>query len=298
MAYHPTQEELAVVEDHRVVLLRQKEMPSNWMVSIHSKHHSYVKGIAYCQNGTRMYTSTILGAIKLWTTTVTEVQEPPKHTSKIEYYAFNQPTSLLATGCNNALILWNFTTGDYLKTLDCYIGWLRSLRFSDDGVLLASGLCFGRAMVFDVASGSRLHELGPHNSCENVLAFSEDNAHLTTRTDKECFVWELKSGARLERRDRDISVDTVHMTPYRLYPLNALNLDGWQTVMDLSSPWKKCKDGLFRSPGEYGTTRGFSPVFGDRAALFYEDGRVVILDISQMVHVYKDPARQIEWLGL
>ena len=237
IAYHPMEEELAMGHgDGCVVLWRQKEMPGDWMASIHSNHHSSITGIAYCQSGTRMYTSTLGGDIKLWATTVTRVQEPPKHASNVRCYAVNQPTSLLATGSHdNSIILWNFTTGDYWKTLLGHTEWIDSLVFSDDGVLLASGDDDCMTIVWDVASGSLLHKLGPHRSYTDVLAFSEDNARLTTRTNKECFVWELKSGGLLERRDLDMSVDKVYTTPYYLQ-----NLNGWQTVAS-ASQWKKCK---------------------------------------------------------
>ena len=290
IAYHPTEEELAVAQGNCVVLWkRQKEMPSDWMPSIHSDHNWPITGIAYCQGGTQMYTSTLEGVIKLWGTMVTQVQEPPKHASNVKCYALNQPTSLLATGSyDKSIILWNFTTGNYWKTLLGHTEWIDSLIFSDDGVLLAYGSADCETGVWDVASGSLLHKLEPHGSYHNVLVFSEDNAHLTTRTDKECFVWELKSGELLERRDRDMSVDEAHTTPYYLK-----NLNGWQTVAS-ASQWKKCKYGLCRPPGEYGISVSHGPIFGDRAALFCEDGRVLILDISRVMHLHMDPARQIE----
>ena len=290
IAYHPTEEELAVGQDGCVVLWRQKETSSDWMPSIHSNDSSSITGIAYCQSGARMYTSTYQGDVKVWTTPVTRVQEPPKHASYVTCHAVNQPTSLLATASQDkSIILWNFTTGDYWKTLLSHTYRLKSLRFADDGVLLASGSWDHTTIVWDVASGSRLHKLGPHHSCGYVLAFSEDNARLTTRTDKECFVWELKSGELLERRDRDMSVDKHYTTPYCLE-----GFDGWQSVVSLSQP-KKCKYGLCRLPGEYAINRFHrGPISGDRAALFCEDGRVVILDISRVIHVHMDPARQIE----
>ena len=281
MAYHPTEDELAVGDYDSVVLWRQKETPSDWTPSIHSNHGRTINGIAYCQSGARMYTSTASEDIKLWTTTVTRVQEPPKHTGMVICYALNQPTSLLATGSGDkSIILWNFTTGDYWKTLLSHT-WTASLRFSDDCVLLASGSGDCTTIVWDVASGSRLHKLGTHGGCGDVLAFSEDNARLKMGTYKECFVWELKSGELLERRDRDMSVDTHYETPYFLY-----DSGGWQTVAS-SSQRKKCKSGLCRPPGEYVVRKG--PIFGDRAALLCEDGRVVILDISRVMDVYMDP---------
>ena len=172
---------------------------------------------------------------------------------------------------------------------------VKSLRFSDDGGLLASGGDNGAIVVWDVASGSRLHWLGRHDSGKNILAFSEDNAHLTTRTSNECFVWELKSGELLERRDHDMSDKKADMILTRLDHLDGKDRGGWQTVVGLWDQRKKCKDALFRLPREYGIAQRYGPIFGDRAVLFYSDGRVLILDISRVMNVYMDRARQIEW---
>ena len=295
IAYHPTEEELAVgYSGDCVVLWRQKETPSDWMSSIHSNHSSLITRIAYCQNGTRMYTSTMGGDVALWTTTVTRVEEPPNHTMDVTCHAINQPTSLLATGSEDeSIILWNLTTGDYWKTLLSHTESITSLVFSDDGVLLASGDGDFMTIVWDVASGSLLYKLGPHPSCAKVLALCEDNALLTTRTPEKCFVWELKSGEILERRDRDMSVDIAHETLYGL-----VCFDRWQIVVE---GWqggksrKNCIYGLCQPPGEYRISRcHITPIVGDRAVLFCEDGRVLILDISQVIDVYTDPARQIE----
>ena len=259
---------------------------SDWMPSIHSNHRWIITGIAYCQNGTQMYISTRLGSVELWTTMVTRVQKPPKPTCHVECYAFNQPTSLLATASTGGpIILWNLTTGNYWKTLRSHMDWIRSLKFSDNGVLLAVRTYDRTIRVLDVASGRCLHKLKGHDSFESTLAFSEDNAHLITTTYNECFVWELKSGKLLERRDRDMSVGEVQTTPYSLEIF-----DGWQTVASKS---KKCKYGLCRLPAEYRIDKlGF--ILGDRVVYFCGDGRVVILDISRMMHVHMDPTRQIE----
>ena len=289
IAYHPTEGALVVGQDNCVVLWRQKDMSSDWTPSIHSNHSMLVTGIAYCENGTQMYTSTYGGDIKLWATTATQVQEPPKHTRDITCYAVNQSTSLLATGSQDtSIILWNFTTGNYWKTLLGHTADIISLVFSDNGVLLASGSSDYSTRVWDVASSSLLHKLRLHDGYYNILVFSEDNACLTTRIKDKCFVWELKSGEQLERRNRDRSVDIAHTTPYFLF-----DFGGWQTVVE-DSQRKKCKYGLCRPPGEYGIIRSYNgPIVGDRAALLCEDGRVLILDISRVMHVYMDPARQV-----
>ena len=127
----------------------------------------------------------------------------------------------------------------------------------------------------------------------NVLAFSDDNAYLTaTRTHNEFFVWKLQSGELLERRDRDMSVDKDYTPPYYLKDVN-----GWQTVVEKSQR-KRCKHGLCRPPGEYWVSQDqHTPIVGDRAALFCYGGGVLILDTSQVMHLYLDPAGWLDYDG-
>ena len=275
IAYHPTEEELAVGYYRRVVLWREKGTPSNWMPLIHSYHPTGVSAVAYCENGTRMYTSAYPSDVKLWATTTTQVQEPPKHADDIRCCAFNHSASLLATGSDDmSIMLWQITTGDYVRTLLAHTNRVTSLIFSDDGVLLASTSTDCTIIVWDVASGNLLHKLKRDiSSLDAVLGFSKDNAYLTTRINEDIFMWELKSGEILEQRDRDTGGYMAGAKSYRFENVIFKDLIGWHAVVEMS-------------PDEWGGPIRFrSPI--DRGALLCEDGKVLILDISRV-----DPARR------
>src|SRR5258706_8949200 len=163
MAYHPNEEELAAGQDQCLVLWR-KETAGDWVPSIHGHHTSPIIGAAYCENGTRIYTGSQDGNVKLWDNTKTEFGQSPKHTETITCYAVDSRASLLATGSRDmSVILWSITTGDYLRTLLSYKGEILSLEFSEDGVLLASSSSDDMAIVWDVATGNVLNVLGPHS---------------------------------------------------------------------------------------------------------------------------------------
>ena len=288
IAYHPMEEELAVCQDKCVVLWREKETASDWVASIHSYHTSSPIRVVYCVNGTRICTSTLGGSLKLWANTMPQVENLPKHADVVSCYAFNHPKSLLATGSRDmSIIFWRFTTGDYLRTLLGHTGRIASLICSDDGDLLASGSGDCTTIVWDVETGILLHKLKPHYSCNEVVEFSKDNTRITTEMDSEYFAWELQSGELVEQQVRDMSADAAHMTLYYLR-----GHFGWQLVMERSSDKGKCL--LFRPPAEYGNFEFcHTPIFGDRAALLCNDGRVVILDTSRAMHRLMNPAREI-----
>ena len=287
IAYHPMEEELAVCQDGCVVLWRENETASDWVASIHSYHtDDYVK-MAYCLNGTRICTSTLRESFKLWANT-TRVEEPPKHADIVSSHASNHPKSLLATGSSDmSIILWRYTTGDYLRTLLGHTEGIDSLIFSDDGDLLASACSDGMAIVWDVETGVLLHKVRLHNDSWHSLAFSKDNARITMSSKEGCFVWELQSGELSERRDRSMSVRAAHRTHHLL-----TEELGWQIVADGDSHKKKCL--LFR-PLEECLNRSWKsgPIFGDRAAYFCYDGKVVILDVSRVMHRIMDPAQKL-----
>ena len=276
MTCHPKEEELAVSQDECLVLWR-KETAGNWVPSIHGHHASPIVGVAYCENGTRIYTGSQDGNVKLWENTRAQVQLTPKHTDHITCYAVDTRTSLLATGSRDmSVILWSLTTGDYLRTLLGHKNEILSLEFSEDGVLLASGSSDLRAIVWDVASGNVLHVLGPHDGCDRVLAFSEDHRHLTTAASNEIWVWELKSGELVEFRERDKEVNEAQKRPYR-----ALTVDGpeWQWAWGLYKTWM-LRYFPCQLPPEYRVDT--SLVLQDRAVFLCKGGRVMIVDTSRM----------------
>ena len=227
MAYHPKEEELAAGQDDCLVLWR-KETAGDWVSSIHGHHTSPIIGVAYCENGSRIYTGSEDGDVKLWENAKKQIGQSPKHTETITCYAVDSRASLLATGSRDmSIILWRLTKGDYLRTLLSHGRETVSLEFSGDGVLLAGG-GDDSAIVWDVASGDLLHVF---DGCGRVLAFSDDHRQLTTATSQEVHVWELNSGERMKSRERDIQDNEAPRRPYKAFTFSDIErLGGAQEV--------------------------------------------------------------------
>ena len=283
IVYHPKEEEFAVGQDECLVLWR-KETAGDWAPSIHGYHASPIIGVAYCENGTRIYTGSEDGNVKLWENTRTQIQLSPKHRDMITCYAVDSYADLLATGSRDiSVILWSLTTGGCLRTLLGHKNEILSLEFSRDGVLLASGNGDHRAIVWDVASGNVLHVLGPHDGCDCVLAFSEDHRHLRTATSKEISVWELESGELVESHERDTKVNETQWRPYR-----TLRVDGseWRQVAGSSYQISMARCLPCRVPPGYRVDTILDLRYGNRAVFLCKDGRVLIVDTSRMSNEY------------
>jgi DNA-binding SARP family transcriptional activator/WD40 repeat protein len=84
--------------------------------------------------------------------------------------------------------------------LRAHTGAVRSLQFSPDGTLLASGAEDRTAIVWELADGSPRDVFGGHAGGVNRVAFSPDGATLYTVGDPGLLVWDLEGDRRFVQR--------------------------------------------------------------------------------------------------
>ena len=84
--------------------------------------------------------------------------------------------------------------------------WIRSIRFSPDGIWMAVGCHDGCVYLHKTASYQRHHILRGHHQSVTHLDFSADSSKLQTNSDAyELFFWDLRRGQRIPARDvRDV----------------------------------------------------------------------------------------------
>jgi Tol biopolymer transport system component len=93
------------------------------------------------------------------------------------------------------LVLWDPATGQQLRTLTGHTGLVFSVAFSPDGRLLGTGAYDQTVRVWDAATGRHLRTLTGHNN--STVAFSPDWKLLAMVSDREVRLWNPSTGKRL-----------------------------------------------------------------------------------------------------
>jgi len=119
---------------------------------------------------------------------------------------FSSDGRLVAAGYQDGAIrVYDLASGEIAKSLHRHKLPVTAVAFSPDGRLLATGSEDKTACVWDIATGNLLHHLMAHESVISQLIFARDGYRLLTCDDRQVFIWDLKTGARMisVRHDRD-----------------------------------------------------------------------------------------------
>ncbi|MBW4668804.1 MAG: CHAT domain-containing protein [Cyanomargarita calcarea GSE-NOS-MK-12-04C] len=108
---------------------------------------------------------------------------------------FNPTGNLFATAIDNQIYLWSVDCGRQLLQLDGHTAWVRSLAFSRDGKILASGSHDHTIGLWNVETGKCLAQLTGHTSGVQSVAFSHDGKTLASGSnDKTIRLWNILTG--------------------------------------------------------------------------------------------------------
>ncbi|HET9530106.1 MAG TPA: hypothetical protein VFQ92_07125 [Blastocatellia bacterium] len=93
--------------------------------------------------------------------------------------------------------------------------YVRSVAFSPDGLLVASGFLYEGIKVWEVDSAVKVRSLKGHTSSVNSLSFSPNNAWLASGSrDRTIRLWDVESGRELRAlRGHDAEIRSVAFSP-------------------------------------------------------------------------------------
>ncbi len=153
---------------------------------------------AFSPDGTRLVTATG-GAIKIWeVATGRELRTIPVGDSP-GAIAFSRDGRTVATGGSGDIKLWDVLSGQQIGLLKGHNSWVRSLAFSSDGRLLASGSVDQSARLWNIETGQQLRVFTGHTGQVGSVSFSPDGRMLASASgDLTVKLWDTASGTEMQ----------------------------------------------------------------------------------------------------
>jgi RNA polymerase sigma factor (sigma-70 family) len=131
--------------------------------------------------------------------------------------AFSPRGGLFAAGetRSGALILEDVSTGREVGRLNTDKSSIRTVAFSADGKMLATGSHDRTIRLWDVGARTKVGELLGHEAFVASVAFSPDGKRLASGSDdRTVCIWDVSSGKEIRRLDRhDNRVNSVAFSP-------------------------------------------------------------------------------------
>ena len=197
------------------------------------------------------------------------------HEDYVNAVVFAGP-SLLASGCDHGqLRLWELPTGKSAGLLEGHSGEILALAASSDGTKLVSGSGDRSALVFDLATRSKVATF-EHPTQVYCVDWSHDNVRIVTGTIGTVHIWNTSTGAEehLIEAHEDI-VRAVRCSPDGALAASASD-DGTIKLWDVQSG---SEQGCFNAHDDEVLSLAFSPD-GTLLASGGSDDVVIIWEVS------------------
>ena len=100
---------------------------------------------------------------------------------------------------DQTITLWDVDTGRCLHTLKGHKNWVRSVAFSPDGNMLASGSGDKTVKLWNLSTGKCLYTLQEHSDTIWSVAFNPDGKTFASSSDDGTIrIWDIKTGKCLK----------------------------------------------------------------------------------------------------
>jgi len=117
------------------------------------------------------------------------------HSSWVLSVAFSPDSTVLASGSDTTVQLWDVATGQLQQTLEGHSSRVCLVAFSPDSTVLASGSGDATVRLWDVVTGQLRQTLKGHDSRVCLVAFSPDSTVLASGSgDATVQLWDIVTG--------------------------------------------------------------------------------------------------------
>lgn len=191
-----------------------------WSTRLHSleailPHEQPVTTVAFCSDGSRVFTGCSDGSGRLWDTAIGKtVREPIEHQGAIETAAFNAVNNAIATGTEKGMVrLIDAATGQSVKAFQVR-GAIRSLAFKKDGSQILVGTAEGNAALLESTTGGLIAELRKLRGPMDAASFSPDGLPLVVESFENAHqILNVTSGKPIGSAVRHLGVTDAVIAP-------------------------------------------------------------------------------------
>lgn len=169
-----------------------------------SGHSSVIQRLVFSPDGKVLISAGNDTTIKIWNPDNGQVMRTIGGNHLIEALSISSDGQTIASGDGDlkaklySVKLWNFNTGEEIRTFSGHSNTIRAIAFSPDGQLLASGSCDKTIKIWQVETGQLLYTLTGHSgwfAAVNSVAFSPDGKILASGSDdKTIKLWNPLTG--------------------------------------------------------------------------------------------------------
>ncbi|MCG9129429.1 T9SS type A sorting domain-containing protein [Candidatus Poribacteria bacterium] len=204
------------------------DVNSGSFLTVILEHTENVVSVAFSPDGNTLATGSRDGSVVLWDTeTYMKKYKITGHNEWINEFAFTPDGRTIVSGSLDRTVrLWDTQTGRNIKTFLGHNSSVISVAISPDGKTIASGGRLGHSIngwfaddfsikLWDVDSDEPIRTLIGHYSDIYHLSFSKDGSILTSSSDGDIILWDVKTGNPLWTLggDRDNPMGRITFSP-------------------------------------------------------------------------------------
>jgi WD40 repeat protein len=192
-------------------------------------HGREVTGLAFSPDGRSLASSSYDGTVKIWDVKKAQLLRLLKHRYEVlsvrwspnsRFLATSEnPNDASATGCNNAICLWEGSSNVMLWQIPGQRYWVNHIAFSPDGKVIAGAGYESKTFIYDVPKGTIVSRLSCQIDALRAVAFSGDGRLIAMGGDSQTVcLWKRDTEGYddwtpLWRRDVGQKVGSIDFSP-------------------------------------------------------------------------------------
>ena len=155
-----------------------------------------IVSIAFSPDSTQVASASSHNSVRVWQLSTGDYDEKwGERAGFSQSSTFSYDIELFASATDHGIFIWSVQSGKQVQFLEAQPSKVRSIAFSEDNVVLATGSVDCSVCLWAIESGKCLLRLRGHEKCIYSVSFSSDSRRLATASgDKTVRIWSVDTG--------------------------------------------------------------------------------------------------------